>query len=128
MDKETLRRYQLTLQEIDRLRQARRRLLDQYQAPPVMDQPRGGRGQSDRIGDVAARREKYQRQIDRLLDDLIDLRAEIEAAIAPLTSPDRRLIRLRYVDGLPWARVARELECTEDHAQHRHGEILRLIQ
>ena len=77
--------------------------------PPEIDRLRGVGGQADWIGAVAALREKYQRQIDSNLLDLADNLIAIETAITPLPSEDRRLIRLRYIECLPWERVAQAL-------------------
>lgn len=84
-------------------------------------------GQADWIGAVAALREKYQRQIDLKLIDLADNLIEIETAIKPLPSEDRRLIRLRYIEGLPWERIALELACGQRQVLRRHGEILQRL-
>lgn len=127
MDKERLWRCVELQREIDALRNARRRALDRYAAPPEIGKPRSGSEPVDRIGAVAALREKYQRQIDRKLIDLADNLIEIETAITPLLSEDRRLIRLRYIEGLPWERIARELACGRRQVLRRHGEILQRL-
>ncbi len=127
MDKERLWRCLELQREIDALRNARRRALDRYAAPPEIGKLRSGSEPVDRIGAVAALREEYQRQIDLKLIDLADNLIEIETAITPLPSEDRRLIRLRYIEGLPWERIARELTCGQRQVLRRHGEILQRL-
>lgn len=124
MDKATLRQYRHLLREIEGLEREKKRVLDRYLAPPQPTGMPGGSGNPDRLGEVAARREKYQRLIDEKLDQLIALRAEIEEAIAGLPSADRRLIRLRYIDGRSWQQIAFDLHYSVDWVKHRHGRIL----
>lgn len=127
MDKATLRQYRDLLREIEELEHEKRRVLDRYLAPPQPTGMPGGSGNPDRLGEVAARREKYQRLIDEKLDQLIALRAEIEEAIAGLPSADRRLIRLRYIQGKRWQRVALEMHYSLEGVLKRHGKILQRI-
>lgn len=124
MDKATLRQYRDLLREIEELEHEKRRVLDRYLAPPQPTGMPGGSGNPDRLGEVAARREKYQIQIDEKLDELIELRAEIEAAIAGLPSAERRLIRLRYIQGRSWRWIGREMHYSEDWLWKLHGRIL----
>lgn len=61
-------------------------------------------------------RELYSRK----LRALVDLQIRIEQAIESLTSMERELMRLRYIDGADWTEVAAEIhyEWTQTHRIH----------
>lgn len=124
MDKMTLRQYRHLLKEIRELEREKRHVLDRYLAPPQPTGMPGAHDDGDRIGNVVAKRDKYQRLIDAKLDELIDLRRDIEQAIAELPSEDRRLIRLRYIEGWSWVRVADALHYSVRQVLRHHGRIL----
>lgn len=128
MDKATLRQYRAILREIAHLEEEKRRVLDGLLAPPSGDGTPRGSGEHDRIGSAVARRDKYQRMIDRKLDKLIALRREIESAVAALPPKDRYLIRLRYIDGLRWEDVAAELHYGYQWTLTLHGRILQRME
>lgn len=124
MDKMKLRQYRHLLKEIRELEREKRHVLDRYLAPPQPTGMPGAHDEADRIGNVVAKRDRYQRLIDAKLDELIDLRHEIEKAIADLPSEDRRLIRLRYIEGWSWGRVAEALHYSVRQVLRHHGRIL----
>ena len=128
MDKNTLKQYRSLLKEIDHLEQEKQRVLDRLLAPSVPDGMPHGSGDQDKIGNAIARRDKYQRMIDSKLDELIDLRAEIECAVACLCSKDRDLIRMRYIDGFRWEKIAVELSYDYRWVLRLHGKILQEMQ
>ena len=49
--------------------------------------------------------------------ELMELRRAIEAAMSRLEPTERRLIRLRYFDGLPWEEVAEAMSYCERHVR-----------
>ena len=124
MDKRTSRQYRHLLKEIRELEREKRHVLDRYLAPPQPTGMPGAHDDGDRIGNVVVKRDKYQRLIDAKLDELIDLRHDIEQAIAELPSEDRRLIRLRYIEGWSWVRVADALHYSVRQVLRHHGRIL----
>ena len=58
---------------------------------------------------------------------MVDLQLHSERAIESLTSTERELLRLRYIDGADWTEVAAEIhyEWTQTHRIHARalGEI-----
>ena len=54
------------------------------------------------------------------LQTLVDLQLQIEQAIESLTSTERELLRLRYIDGADWTEVAATIhyEWTQTHRIH----------
>lgn len=61
------------------------------------------------------------------LKTLADAQLAIELAIDELDYEERKLIRLRYFDGLPWHRVAAAVHYSEQHTRRLHGEILQKL-
>ena len=61
------------------------------------------------------------------LKNLADAQLAIELAIDKLDYAERKLIRLRYFDGLPWHRVAVGVHYSEQHTRRLHGEILQKL-
>ena len=61
-------------------------------------------------------RELYRRK----LGELVDLQLRIERAIESLTSTEREMMRLRYIDGADWTEVATEIhyKWTQTHRIH----------
>jgi len=108
MEKQTLKQYRSILREIAQLEEEKHRTLERLQgaAAGTHRVHAGLCTAPDRIGTMLARCEHYQRVIDARLDALIDLREEIEQAIADLPSAERQLLRLRYIEGKTWEQVA----------------------
>ena len=125
MDKHTLKQYQAILREIDQLEQEKQRVLSRLLSPSPPDGQPHGSGSPDKIGEAVARRDKYQRLIDRKLDELISLREQIETAIESLPPNDRRLLRLRYIEGMTWEQLAVEMNYNYRWVLRLHGRILR---
>ena len=61
------------------------------------------------------------------LKKLADAQLAIELAIDTLDYAERKLIRLRYFDGLPWHRVATGIHYSEQHTLLLHGKILQKL-
>lgn len=58
------------------------------------------------------------------LADLAALQLRIEQAIEALDYTERKLVRLRYFDGLPWYRVAAKINYSEPQAKRIHSRAL----
>lgn len=124
MERRTLRQYRAILAEINDLEKEKQLILDRYLAPASLSGMPSLHNNGDKIGNVVARREKYQRLIDKKLDELIELREQIEKAIEDLSADDRRIMRLYYIDGKSWEQVAVDLHYSIYRIWHKHGEIL----
>lgn len=68
-------------------------------------------------------RELYRAKLKKLADAQL----AIELAIDTLDYAERKLIRLRYFDGLPWHRVAAAIHYSEQHTRYLHGAILQKL-
>lgn len=54
----------------------------------------------------------------------IDLQGEIEDCISTLPADQRVLMRLRYIEGLKWERIACEMNYSWQHLHRIHGQVL----
>ena len=65
-------------------------------------------------------RECYKQKLEALTREQL----AIERAIERLNSFERQLVRLRYIDGLPWYKVAYKLQYSEAQAKRIGRRIL----
>ena len=61
------------------------------------------------------------------LEELVKAQLAIERAVETLNPVERDLIRLRYIDGLPWHRVAAAINYSEQQTYRIHGEALQKL-
>lgn len=88
--------------------------------------PSGGR--SDRVQDGAIRLTQLREQLEKKIETLAQVRMEIEEAIGTVESDtQRRLLRLRYIKGLTWERIALEMNYSYVHICRIHGRALEKI-
>lgn len=73
--------------------------------PSLTDMPRGGGG-ADKIGDAVARLCALEEEIDRIVDELIDARAEVLKLIGTLPDKEQQVLHGYYVQGLTIERIA----------------------
>ena len=124
MDKYELRQYCWIEKEIVQLEEEKRRILDQYLAPPAPDGMPHGSGTVDRLGNIVVRWDELQRKIDKKINALLALHDRIETAIEELPADDRVLVRMKYIDGLTWEQISVEMGFSWRHLHRRHGKIL----
>jgi len=78
----------------------------------------------DPMGDLVAKYMDEIRKLTKLVQQRNHDREIILLTIAPLSAKKRRLIELRYFDGLSWADVATMLNYTETSCRRLNGQIL----
>ena len=61
------------------------------------------------------------------LAELANAQLEIERAIEALDYTERKLVRLRYFDGLPWYRVAKGIHYSEQRTYGIHSKALKKL-
>lgn len=128
MTKEELKAYRSILQEIRQIREELARL--KAGGPlgvRLTGLPRGS-GTSDPVGRAAVEAAALCELLDARLCRLFRLRAEIEGAVAALTSRERLLIRKRYMEGKRWEQIAVEMGYTYQHVLKLHGRALQNMQ
>lgn len=84
----------------------------------------GGGGIGDKIGELVAKADKLRRIYRRKVSRLLDLKAEIEAAIEILNEEEQLLIRLYYFAGKTWECTAVEMGVSWATVHRDHRKIL----
>ena len=69
-----------------------------------------------------------EREINRDIDALVDLKAEARKVISKLDNPEQQLIlEMRYLCYKSWAEIAEDLSFSESNVYKIHGEALKRI-
>lgn len=69
-----------------------------------------------------------EREINRDIDALVDLKAESRKVISKLDNPEQQLIlEMRYLCYKSWAEIAEDLSFSESNVYKIHGEALKRI-
>lgn len=72
--------------------------------------------------------DQYQRELQKQLEASERIRVEIEAAINALPSAlQRDVLQARYIDGLPWFKIANRLYISERHAKRLHRKAIEAL-
>ena len=72
--------------------------------------------------------EELEEKINQAIDELADIRMEIEAVLGQLEDDTlRELMEYRYIDGLAWEQVAEKMHYSWRHTCRLHGEALAKI-
>ena len=84
-----------------------------------------GEAEADRLTDGVAKLSELEEEIDGKIDALIDLRRKINGYIDAIPAEDlQRLLRLRYIDGMKWERIAVEMGIEVRWVYRLHGRAL----
>ncbi len=124
--KEYLRRYKAADDEINDLMREKERILSRLtrMTASATGMPHGG-GDTDQLTNGVAKIIELEKEIDAKVDKLVELRREIEASIETVDSNiQRRLLKLRYIDGMTWERVAVEMNYSYMQVCRLHGKAL----
>ena len=82
----------------------------------------------NRVADITARIIDLEREVDREIDQLQEIKGKVEAAIERV--PDvraREILRLRYINGKKWEEIAVELNYNYRWVTKLHGEALKKL-
>lgn len=72
--------------------------------------------------------DELERKVTQAIDELADIRMEIEAVLGQLEDDTlRELMEYRYIDGLTWEQVAEKMHYSWRHTCRLHGEALAKI-
>lgn len=105
--KDILLRYGFIERKISRLLEERRRWEDRALSlsRSFSDMPRGK--SPDTISKSVCQIIELEQEIDRVIDETVELRRQIESAIAGLQDEKLcELLRYRYIEGMTWERVS----------------------
>ena len=90
--------------------------------------PGGGKG-SDKVQTGAIKVAELRDSLMGKIEELAAVRAEIERAIGTVQDDtQRRLLRLRYIKGMTWEKVAIEMNYTYQWVCELHGRALNKVE
>ena len=127
--KEYLKRYKEIDSEINQLLLEKQEImaLGTKITPTYSDMPKG-MGESNKLQSVVERLEEQETKIDKKVDDLYEVKADIEKAINTVDDDTLRLLlRYRYINGWTWERIAVEMCYAYRNVTRLHGKALALI-
>ena len=94
----------------------------------LTDMPRPDRPSHERMADTICKIVDLEREINKDIDRLVDLKAEARRTINAVSDPDQQLIlELRYLCYKPWNEIMTELGYSEPTIYRLHGEALKKI-
>jgi len=91
----------------------------------MTDEPRGGSQIHDSMAEMVSVIADKDMDIVRLSVDIETIANRIEAAIAPLRTIERYVIRCYYIECIPWDKVARLSNYSMARIFEIHGEALK---
>ena len=127
--KEFLMRYRQVQAEVSQLLLEREEIMAMGTriSPTYSGQPQGPAG-GDKIQMAVQRLDENGRAIDRQIEELCKIRAEVEAAIDSVQDENLKLLlRYRYISGLTWERIAVKMSYSYRHTCRQHGKALRKL-
>lgn len=88
----------------------------------------GGGSDGDRMGRVVALLDTKRRRVLKAMERLLKESEAIEAAMQPLSSTEREVVRRRYSQGATWIDIAAQLNYSTRQVQRIHGRALLKMQ
>lgn len=88
----------------------------------------GGSGDGDRMGRVVALLDAKRRRVLKAMERLLKESEAVEAAMQPLSSTEREVVRRRYSQGATWIDIAAQLNYSTRQVQRIHGRALLKMQ
>jgi DNA-directed RNA polymerase specialized sigma subunit len=125
MTRKDLKRYQFLCKKLSLIAEEHQRLLDQAYPGPIVDGMPHAQSKSDRVGKLSARRVDMLRDYEKIEERLMKQKMEIEAAVNGLDEEKETLVlKLYYLDGLPWKGVADKMDYGIDNIFKIHKRAL----
>ena len=94
----------------------------------MSDMPGGGSRNVYKMQDIIGKIVDLENEINRDIDRLVDLKAEVRQLIAALENPEQQLIlELRYLCFKQWSAIMEEMGISETSVYRIHGEALKNI-
>jgi seryl-tRNA synthetase len=92
----------------------------------LSDAPPSGSRNVARMSDIIAKMVDLEEEINADIDDLVDLKAEITAAIKALDNPDYAMVlELRYLCFKPWEEIASAMHYHSKYIYELHRNALK---
>lgn len=103
-------------------RQQRYRELAGVHGMAYGDAPGGGSRHGSAVENCAVQIADLEREIDRRIDEYVDLVRQAEAAIDQIEDERcRDVLRYRYLSGWTWEKIAEQMHYDERWVRHLHG-------
>lgn len=110
-------------------RQQRYRELAGVRGVAYGDVSGGGSRHGSAVEDYAVRIVELEREIDRRIDEYVDLVRQAEAAIDQVEDERcRDVLRYRYLNGWSWEKIAEQMHYDERWVRRLHGRALARIE
>lgn len=91
--------------------------------------PASGSGNQDKLGDAIAKIIDLQDEINRKIDNYVDLKREISARLEQIEVADYvKVLHKRYFEYKPWEQIACEMNCTYRNVCYIHGKALQAVE
>lgn len=88
-----------------------------------------GSGNQDKIGDAVAKIVDLQEDINRKIDQYVDLKREISAVLEQVQDPDQvKVLHKRYFEYSPWEKIACEMNYSFRNVCYIHGKALQAVE
>ena len=101
--KEKLKEYRYTKENIEELEERLAEIDSRFNRITQNFEPMPqGNEKRDKMAEMVAAKEDLEKEINQELIKSYKLMSEVEACIKELQEEEKRLIRLRYIDGLKW--------------------------
>lgn len=81
-------------------------------------------GTSDRVGRIVADIADAESEMDKEIQRLAELRLEAIKMVQALPEPEQSIMRLRFITGLTWEKVAEEVGYTERNCYLIYGKAI----
>ena len=126
--KEKLKEYRYTKENIEELEERLaeidsrfNRITQNFESMPQGNEKR------DKMAEMVAAKEDLEKEINQELIKSYKLMSEVEACIKELQEEEKRLIRLRYIDGLNWELICVKMCYSWRSIHYKHSDILKKI-
>lgn len=94
----------------------------------MSDMPRSSSPNLQQMENTIVKIVDLEREINRDIDRLVDLKAKVRTLIAALDNPEQQLIlELRYLCFKQWSAIMKEMGISETSVYRIHGEALKNI-
>ncbi len=94
----------------------------------MSDMPRSSSPNLQQMENTIVKIVDLENEINRDIDRLVDLKAEVHEVISQLDSPDQQLVlELRYLCFKHWSEIMEIMCCSEPTVYRIHGEALKKI-
>ena len=126
--KEQLKQYKYTKENIDELEERLYEIDSRFnRITQSFDPMPKGSEKRDKMSEMVVAKENLEKEINQELMKSYKLMAEIESCIKDLQEEEKRLIRLRYIDGLNWELICVKMCYSWRAIHYKHSDILKKI-